>query len=330
MSGQGGYVKRLYPRDRAPELPAGMVTMMKPDELDLLYSIARHHCVGGSGCIVDAGVFLGASTACFATGLGANPTVDDAERGVGIHTYERAIVTPAMISITRQSNPKLVDRLGAMDESFAPLLEQLLSEYPAVTLHVGDIMEATFAPQPIQVLFLDILKSSRIQDQCNRLFLPHLVPGHSLIVQQDYFWHFGWFVNAYMERYRDCFELVDSADTTAVFRLVRALPDEAIAPQEFSGPRRLDTLALLQTGRFKGDTLAQYLTYQLCIVAFVMQEMGPLFAEPKLHAFEHRFADILIEESFRPDILRVARAYGEVRNRIKSNMVKPAVQKILP
>ena len=42
-----------------------------------------------------------------------------------------------------------------------------------------------------QVLFIDVAKTWRINDVVIAQFFPKLIPGHSIIIQQDYMWGFG-------------------------------------------------------------------------------------------------------------------------------------------
>ena len=319
---------RLYSLERAPRLPDGMATMMMPAELDVLYSIARNYC-SGAGAIVDAGIFLGGSTACFAEGLSGNAAIAGGGASVAIHSYERAIVTKPMIAALRRTRVQVGSDFGKDGESYAPYLQKMLAKYSSVHLHVGDIMEAGFPEVPVEVLYLDILKSEKIQEHCNRIFLPRLIPGRSLIIQQDYFWYLGWFVNAFMERFRDYFELVDTADTSAVFRLIRALPQEAYEPQVFTGVRAHETLALLERARHKGETLAQYLMHELCVATFILQVMGAFFAEMRMKELEAKFGDLMIDQRNRADMKRATVAFAALRGRVNTIMASPNVRKIL-
>jgi hypothetical protein len=83
---------RPYALETAPELPRGLASMMVEGERDILYSIAKNYC-SGHGDIIDAGLYWGASTYCYCHGLIRNTA--NTQR-VRIHSYERAIVYPAL------------------------------------------------------------------------------------------------------------------------------------------------------------------------------------------------------------------------------------------
>jgi hypothetical protein len=76
-------------------------------------------------------------------------------------------------------------------------------------VHEGDITELGWSGGPIDVLFLDVLKSWEINDAVLRDFFPSLVPGRSVIVHQDYGWGEHPWVPITVELMRDSLVLVD-------------------------------------------------------------------------------------------------------------------------
>ena len=160
-----------------PREVADVPTMLGTDERALLYVLARDH-VRGDGAIIDAGCFLGGSTIALASGLAENP------RGGGsrpIQTYDLFTLEQTYID----SYPGLVGDIPA-GESMRPRFEELLGpllEYVAV--NEGDICRRRWTGEPIEVLFIDICKSWAINDHVTREFFPALIPGHSVVIQQD-------------------------------------------------------------------------------------------------------------------------------------------------
>jgi hypothetical protein len=72
-------------------------------------------------------------------------------------------------------------------------------------------------------------------------FFPHLIPGRSLVIQQDYLYHHwvGW-LHVTMEFYADYFEYVcDTEVNSVVFLNTRKIPDTVL---------RADTVASLTVG----------------------------------------------------------------------------------
>src|SRR5262249_49893454 len=70
-------------------------------------------------------------------------------------------------------------------------------------VHEGDITTTGWEGGPIDVLFLDVLKSWHINDAVHRDFFPSLVPGRSVVVHQDYGWGSHPWVPVTVELMRD-------------------------------------------------------------------------------------------------------------------------------
>jgi hypothetical protein len=92
-------------------------------------------------------------------------------------------------------------------------------------VHEGDITQIGWSGEPIDVLFLDVLKSPEITDAALRDFFPSLVPGRSVIVHQDYAAHYTPWVPIMVELMRDSLTLVDWMEWGShVFLLERDVP----------------------------------------------------------------------------------------------------------
>src|SRR5262245_55533970 len=80
-----------------PKSALAVPSMMSVAERRFLYGLAAKY-YSGEGIIVDAGIFLGASTMCFGTGLRENRNLEEAvtKWGCPVVSFERGIVTPTM------------------------------------------------------------------------------------------------------------------------------------------------------------------------------------------------------------------------------------------
>ncbi len=125
--------------------------------------------------VVDAGCFLGGSTVALAGGVlardGSSP----------VHVYD----------LFRFGSE---GEVGWVPEGFdfgvglstLPVFEhQVKRVRHMLTLHAGDIREERWDGGNVGVLFVDIAKSWDTGDAVWHAFLPSLVPGESLVVQQD-------------------------------------------------------------------------------------------------------------------------------------------------
>ncbi len=266
---------RLYALERAPDLPADMLSMMLASERDVLFSIAKNYCVG-AGDIIDAGIFMGASTHSFVRGLEQNP-----HGTCRIHAYERAIISKDLAALRPD--------LGRPRESYGDRLRAIVSSIGGnVELHTGDILGAEYNGT-IEVLFLDVMKRRDIFRKCNALFMGNLIPGHSLVVQQDHYWPLNWYIAAYMQLLGDYFTIVDRAETSCIFLNTKALPAEVVDhdPLDDLAPNQI--VALLDRARDTGTTPFQVMMMELCVAAYGVQSGNPAIAKSRLAEFEAKF-----------------------------------------
>ena len=96
------------------------------------------------------------------------------------------------------------------DRPFLERYRQHIAPHQAhIEIHAGDLFEQSWNGQPIEILFLDICKSPALHDHATRLWFPRLIPGRSIVVQQDYGWrHYQW-GNVMMEAFADHFTVLD-------------------------------------------------------------------------------------------------------------------------
>lgn len=217
------------------ELPPEVLavpTMLSVRERQLLYWLARYH-VNGSGRIIDAGSFLGGSTSALAAGLAARA---DGPWDEMIAAYDKFRVEQYTIDNYGQYFSDCV--VGA---SFLDAFERNLAPWRnVVEARAGDILDSSWTGEPIEILFLDTIKSWVINDFAIRTFFPCLVPGHSIILQQDYLWGFGPWLHITMELLADCVIKLDSMPYgTVAYLLIAPIPQEL-----FSGARLRDSLPL--------------------------------------------------------------------------------------
>ena len=199
-------------------------SMLMPMERRLLYGLARDHFLN-EGVIVDAGCFLGGSTLALASGLRANDRFRASPRRNVIHAYDLFRVNPWMIGdyFPIDTPP---------GTSFEPTFRTNIAPFSdLVAVHPGDVTDAPVPDSSIELLFVDLAKHWTLSDCIVRNFFPRLVPGRSVVIQQDYLFHAwsGW-LPVTMEYFSEYFELVDhTPQNSAVFFYKRQAPPEAFA-----------------------------------------------------------------------------------------------------
>ncbi|MCA1689369.1 MAG: hypothetical protein LC720_02665 [Actinobacteria bacterium] len=215
-------------------LPADVAaapTMLSIEEKQLLYVLARDY-IRGEGAVVDAGCFLGGSTIALAAGYAENRRARRARRGPPIHTYDLFAVDPSF----RRDYPDLVADIAG-DSTRARFEEVVGPRLEHVEVHEGDICRARWSGEPIDVLFIDVCKSWSINDHVVGEFFPALVPGRSVVIQQDLIHEWLPYLTITMGLFEDAFELIATVPwCSAVYVSTRAIRPEEIPP-------RLDALS---------------------------------------------------------------------------------------
>ncbi|MEM9790212.1 MAG: hypothetical protein AAF842_07370 [Planctomycetota bacterium] len=211
----------------SPDLPRAVEThpgMISRNERQLLYTIALD-VYQGWGRIVDAGAFLGASTACFATAL--------QQRGFQFQKQGSGAVDRPILSFElgmprenfyRHAKANGIELPPGGVESFLDYLKRLTLPYlEQVELREGNIMTYTGEGLgPVEVCFLDVLKTDQLVEHCHNVFFPKLKPG-SLVIQQDYFFDQLPLIKVSQEALADHFDYIGEARSSAVYRLNKPL-----------------------------------------------------------------------------------------------------------
>jgi SAM-dependent methyltransferase len=206
-----------YPAQRS------IPTMLTLVELRMLNRLADEHYTG-AGCIVDAGCFLGGSTTALADGLRRNLRRRGLAETKRIHSFDR-------FEVEDYTRGTFFPKSMPAGSSFRASFESNVAPYKElVEVHAGDITEYEWTGEPIEILFIDVAKHWTVCDWVTRQFFPALIPGRSIVVQQDYLYHhWNAWLHVTMELYREYFEYVGDTDVnSAVFRYVKKIPDDVL------------------------------------------------------------------------------------------------------
>lgn len=203
-----------------PVATSKIATMLVPDELRLLNHLAANY-YRAEGLIVDAGTFLGGSTIALADGLRRNPHRPE---GKPIHSYD-------LFEVEEYTRGVYFPETTPLGTSFRAQYDANIAPYAdLVEVHGGDITEQRWNGEPIEILFIDVAKHWRVCDRVTAEFFPHLIPGRSLVIQQDYLYHHwvGW-LHVTMEFYADYFEYVCDTDVNSVvFLNTKKIPESVL------------------------------------------------------------------------------------------------------
>lgn len=199
----------------------GVPSMIAPDESLYLHWLARCRYTG-QGEIVDGGPLLGGSTVAMAEGLRLNSTVSI--KTGRIHSYDLFEYTPLMKRLFRRSPEP------AAGESLLPRFRKHTQPWAdMVRVYPGDILMRSWSGAPIEILFIDVAKSWAIQRHLLREFFGCLIPGVSVVVQQDYFFVSCYWIHLVMEALSDYFRPVHMPDgPTLGFEVLAPVPQELL------------------------------------------------------------------------------------------------------
>jgi hypothetical protein len=175
--------------------PAARIpTMLTAEERLFYHWLGRR--VQGDGETVDLGAYAGGSAARLLSGLVLSG------RRFHVHSYDRFRSSRAFWAKFMPEEP-LPDE---DDADLLPVVRRHLAPWAGhLTLHVGDIGEQRWSGNPIEILSVDAAKGAVMADHIAEQFFPALVPGRSILVQQDYLMSVQPWLCAQMVRLRDCF-----------------------------------------------------------------------------------------------------------------------------
>ena len=212
--------KRRAWKGGPPKLPhevSSYPTMLTREELRMLYWLTSSY-YAGEGAICDLGSFLGGSTMALASGY-----LSAGHKDACIHSYDRHRIGPALWEKYKldQSGREFPE-----DGNFLELTKEMLGEaLPVVNIHSGDFVEMPSPTEPIEILFVDIMKTP---ETCNRVistYYPKLIPGRSIVVQQDYFHPWPVWDVATTEMLSDYFEVISFTEQNSALLLnTRKIP----------------------------------------------------------------------------------------------------------
>lgn len=222
-------------------------SMIAPDESLYLHWLARCRYTG-QGEIVDGGPLLGGSTVAFAEGLRLNEAVENkAER---IHSYDLFEYTVYMTRLFRRGPQP------APGTSLLPKFRENIKPWAgSVHVYPGDILNYSWSKAPIEILFIDVAKTWEIQLHVLREFFPSLIPGVSIVVQQDYFFVSCYWIHLVMESLSDYFRPVHMPEgPTLGFEVLKPVPAHLLNVDYRTAFTQTEALALMDRSlsRFEG------------------------------------------------------------------------------
>lgn len=228
------YVPFLHPGSPAPfvetafqqydvRTPAGVrpiKSMLSSYELAMLFALAKDYWTG-QGEIVDLGCLYGLTTRCFAEGAKLNGRVADAQKIKRIYAYDLFLAQD--YEWWTQASPTI--HAGSW---FPEFLDLNKADLDLIVPCPGDLLAMNWGAKPIEILMVDAAKTWALNQFVVTRMFPALIPGQSVVVQQDYFNFAEYWIAITMEYFADYFEPLDAIyGASATFRTLREIPPEA-------------------------------------------------------------------------------------------------------
>jgi hypothetical protein len=198
-----------------------MLSMLGLNERRMLHWLAREFDLTDGEAIVDLGSFLGGSSISLATGLAANTGISN--KDYRIHSYD-IFIAPTDESYLEYLGPDTRPGMSTM-----PFLLRTLGQHArSVFVHAGDFLQAAPPFQPIGILFVDIAKSWELNDVVLSRFFSRLIPGRSLLIQQDYNDHSCPWINLTMVHLAEYFQILCDDHGSRVYLYTRQIPSDVL------------------------------------------------------------------------------------------------------
>jgi hypothetical protein len=206
---------RSKPWLRDQPFPVG-ITMLTDEELLLLRWIAKT-AYSAEGLLLDCGCFLGGSTTAFAVGLRERPVISRK-----IHSFDLFVAGEFEARAYAHEGLRLGQSFRALyDANIAPFQD-------LVEVHEGDITQSSFPDGEIEILFVDCAKVPAVNNYFVTKLFPRLVPGRSIIIQQDYLCQDLPWIHITMEYFSEYFELLGTTEyNCAIYGCVKRIPSKA-------------------------------------------------------------------------------------------------------
>jgi len=248
------YLKKRSWRDRPlPEACEAVQTMLIPDELRLLDFLTEAY-YRQRGAIVDAGCFLGGSTLALANGLRKSLARRRVPESKLIHSYDLFQIEDWTRGVFFPLSAQAGDSTRAIFERNTAAFSSLIE------IHPGDITASRWNGAPIEILFIDVAKHWTICDWITENLFPYLIPGKSIVVQQDYLYHhWNAWLHVTMEHYRNHFEMLsDTTYNSVVFLFKKRFARGMIRPRTVESMSLSRKIELMDraAARFSGEQKA--------------------------------------------------------------------------
>lgn len=230
------YVPFLHPETPAPfserafqaysvRTSSGLVdikSMLSSYELSIVFALAKDYW-RGEGEIVDLGCLYGLTTRCFAEGIKLNEYVPESSKKKRIYAYDLFLAQEYEWWTQRSET---IHAGSWFDEFLAVNQHELAYIVPCP----GDLLKMNWGAKPIEILMVDAAKAWPLNQFVISRMFPRLIPGRSVVIQQDYMHFNEYWIAITMEYFDDYFQPLDFVyGASGLFLATKPIPEEVAA-----------------------------------------------------------------------------------------------------
>ncbi|CUH82610.1 hypothetical protein [Tropicibacter naphthalenivorans] len=275
----------------------------------------------GDGTIIDGGSFFGSSLVATASGLRANPVTAGVDMtrfpgGKPVHGYELGFL-PAPGSDKVDPHREFGGVKYKLGDSFVPILQDNIAPYnDLIDLHIGDLNEERWDGSPIEIAFIDVCKTARLNAHVSTQFYPAMIPGNSTLINQDFFFDRLPWVKVTMGYLKDYYRWEGQVFTSSIYSSVKAVPQDVADYDPYTEASYEECLAYHDAVEFPGIERKWQFFLALSRGYLMALKHRKDDALGHLRAVQDDYADILgdLEENPRGNQFRLDRAVRQISN----------------
>jgi hypothetical protein len=210
--------QRFY---ETPKVALDAIGMSRPMERTMLSWLAEV-LYTGAGEVVELGAFIGASSASLGSGLARNAKV--ADKAGRIHVFDRFVGEFEAQWIREKTKMQV----GADHDFFHLYKKQTAAVSEYLTINRGNFLDSTWS-KPIEIMYVDLAKNGVLTDKVVHDYFPHLMPGRSVVIMQDYLGHTLCYNSVLAEVFADYFERAgDTGRANVLFVNTKPIPADLL------------------------------------------------------------------------------------------------------
>lgn len=294
-------------------------SMMSPNERKFLYGLTKNH-YSGEGIIIDAGIFMGASSYIFGKAIQENQKFSNLkfDNQKPIMSFDRAVIYPNFFPFAQRHN---IETTGlAAGDSFKHLIEENIAPVEnVVDLKIGDIIQEDYSKVglPIEILFLDIIKRPDINNYTLKSWFPYLIPGKSIVIQQDFFCEGVPHIPVTMEYFDEYFDYLGEIHSASIYRYKKEIPLEELEKDLGETLPIEQQLELIDNAKLKTNFTSRKYVLDITKVMLAKTVVGndSEIAKSLLSEVENQYPDLVDENK---SSARLFRAYRSAKSAVSA------------